>query len=260
MSERIDQLDKHYLPIEKINTFIWVLFLMSAILSIAILYTNSIQYPVIKQAIEVSFVVIVILYSILSMYNSYYLIPSAEKLRRMQLLSDSFGVPLTSENTENYYNNEFLPSLNRLGMNVLENSFFAKNVCLKMAEKGRIKILTYFLFWIVAMTYRNTDLSLIIIITQVLFSGEIIINFIKLEMLRFQNNSIYDKLYTYFLHDISSTTPQGIATILDLFTSYEVAKANASLKQSSKIFMELNPKLTEEWDSIRNTLVNQRPD
>jgi len=258
MLERIDQLDKYYSPIEKINTSTWILFLISAILSIAILYTNSIEYPLVKQLIEICFMIVVIIYSILSIYNSYYLIPSVEKLRRKQLLSDSFGVPLTSENTENYYNNEFIPSLNRLGMNVLENSFFAKNVCLKMAEKERLKIFIYFLLWIIAMAYRNTDLSLILIITQIFFSGEIIISFIKIEMLRFENSSIYDKLYTYFLHDISSTTPRGIATILDLFTSYEVAKANASLKQSSKIFMQLNPRLTEEWKMIRNTLTEQR--
>ena len=70
MSERIDQLDKHYSPIEKINTSTWILFLISAILSIAILYTNSIEYPLLKQLIEICFIIVVITYSILSIYNS----------------------------------------------------------------------------------------------------------------------------------------------------------------------------------------------
>jgi len=46
----------------------------------------------------------------------------------------------------------------------------------------RLKIFIYFLLWIIAMAYRNTDLSLILIITQIFFSGEIIISFIKIEI------------------------------------------------------------------------------
>jgi hypothetical protein len=191
---------------------------------------------------------------VLSHYNGFILIPLAEEKRRKQLLSDAFNVPLTSEQTRQYYNNELTPSIARLGASILENAFFAKTVCSKMANQQRFKILIYILIWIVAISYRSTDLGLILILTQILFSGEIIVRWIKIEVLRYRNNSIYDGLYTLFLHNVSPDQNPGIADILYWFASYESAKAAASVQQSSKIFFQLNPKLSKEWTEIRKQL------
>lgn len=254
MLERIDELDKYYIPIEKTDKWIGRLFWVSAILSISIIYSNSIPMQLSQQMIEIFFIVVVVSHFVLSQYNSFHLIPIAENSRRKQLLSNSFNVPLIPETTEGYYNNDITPSIARLGASVFENSFFAKNVSYKMAKKERLKVLLYFLLWLIAIIFRSTDLSLVLILTQVLFSGEIFVRFIKIEILHSRNESIYNDLYAHFLHKTSSTNNEGTANLLYLFASYEAVKADASIKQSSKIFDELNPKLSIEWEEIRKKL------
>ena len=61
---------------------------------------------------------------------------------------------------------------------------------------------------------------------------------------------LFEELYHEFLHKIDFQSPTGTACILDAFAAYEAAKAVAAIKQSTKIFNELNPRLTSEWDEI----------
>lgn len=250
MSNRVDQLEKHYSPIETCDKWISRLFWVCAAFSVGVPYVGAMPFVWSQQAISILFIVAVVVHSIISHYNSFYLIPTADGLRRKQLLSNAFGVPLTPEKTVEYYNNEITPSVTRLGACILENTFFAKNVCHEMAKKERMKVLTYFLLWIVAISYRSTDLGLILTLTQLLFSGEIFIHWIKIEMLRMRNDAIYNDLYSHFLNRVSPAYLPGIASLLNSFASYESAKASASIKQSSEIFDKLNPKLSAEWAEI----------
>ncbi len=254
MTERIDELEKYYTPIERCDNWAWGLFFISAILSVAIPYSNVIQIAWIQNSISILFILSVVTHSILSHFNSFYLIPKAESHRRKQLLSNSFAVPLTPERTELYYNNEVSPSVTKLAANVMENSFFAKNICNEMAKKERIKSLIYLIIYLFSILNRRTDLDLILILTQVLFSGDIIFRWIKIEFLRFRNESIYSSLYSLFLHKASAEANRTVAGMLDAFASYESAKASASIKQSSKIFRKLNDSLTREWDNIKDEL------
>ena len=251
MVERIDELEKYYSPIETSDSWASFLFYLGALFSITIPYSNLIQIPWIEQAISALFIVIVVSHSVVSHYSGFHLIPIAENLRRKQLLSNSLGIPLTTEKTHLYYNNEVSPSVIRLGANVTENSFFAKNVCSEMAKNERIKIFIYALVWLFSIANRSTDLNIILTLTQVLFSGDILIRWLKLEILRTRNESIYNQLYSLFLNKSTSTTVTFVAGILDAFASYEAAKASASIKQSSRIFNKLNKELTVKWNEIK---------
>lgn len=252
MNKRIDELEKYYAPIESCDRKAWFAFLMSATLSILIPF---VQIPFLQEGVSVLFVLFVIAHSVLYHYSGFYLTPRAEHLRRKQLLSDSLGIPLTPEKTKLYYNNEVLPSVIRLGANVMENAFFAKHVCNEMAKTERLKISIYSLVWILAIINRSTDLDFILALTQVLFSAEIVIRWIKIEGLRAQNELIYEKLYSLYLSkNTSKATGVEVVSILDAFASYEAAKSAASIKQSSKIFNKLNSRLTTEWENIRDQL------
>ncbi len=254
MADRVDQLEDHYLPIEKFDQWARIYFWVGVVLSLALPHSNIFLIDWVHEILSVSFILAVILYSIFSNYNSYYLVPAAEKIRRKQLLSDSFNILFTHEKTVGYYNNELDPSIARLAANILENAFFAKNVCKTMAENERLKVLFYLVIWVTAISLRGTDLSTILILTQVVFSGELILRWIKLEMLKSNNDSIYDELYNIFLNRLPGSSPLSIVSILNSFAAYESAKARASIKQSSKIFNQLNPKLSKEWDEIRGQL------
>ena len=253
-TKRIDGLERYYSPIERCETWITHLFWGSAVLSVIVLYAQCIPWNGARDIPTVLFSVSVILHLILSLYNRFHLIPEAEAKRRKQLLSDSFNIPLTPEQTQAYYNNPLIPSIQRLGANVLENSFFAKSVCGKMAVRERVKVLFYFAAWCIAVFLRSTPLGLLVIVTQTVFSGEIIARLVSLEILRYRNEDLYEELYHEFLHKIDFNSATGTACILDAFAAYEAAKAMATLKQSTKIFNDLNPNLTRDWAIICSRL------
>ena len=253
-NERIDDLEHHYIPIERFGKWSSILFWASAVFSILSLYSHYIPWSTIVDAPVILFSTSVVVHLAITLYLRFYLIPKAEGARRKQLLSDSFDVPLTIEKTQAYYNNPYGPSIQRLGANVLENSFFAKAVCGKMAVYKRAKILIYFIVWLIAVLSRSTPIELLVVITQTVFAGEIIARWISLEMLRHRNEDLFKELYQHFLHKIDFQSPQGTACILDAFASYEASKTAAALKLSTKIFHGLNPKLTAEWNNICNQL------
>lgn len=254
MNQRIDEVEKYYKPIEVCETWSGYLFILGAILSIAALHSEIVNIKGLDQVLNILFLISVVLHSVLTHFSGFYLIPRAENTRRKQLISNSLDVPLTLEQTNLYYNNEVAPSFVRLGVNVLENSFFAKNVCNEMAKFERVKVLLYFCFWFFAILYRDTSLGLLLILTQILFSSDILIRWLKIEVLRAKNESIYEKLYSLFLNKVDSENKKHIGSILDAFASYEAAKSSASIKQSTKIFNKVNQKLTREWNGIRDRL------
>lgn len=199
---------------------------------------------------QLLFAVCVAVHLMLSLSTKLYLIPRVEGKRRKQLLSNSFNVPLTPEQTRIYYNNPLAPSIHRLGANILENSFFAKAVCGEMATRGRVKIAIYFCLWLVVVFIRSTPVGILVIVTQIVFSGELIAKQASIEMLRHRNENLYSELYQQFLHKVDFQSAAGTACILDAFATYEAAKAAAAIKQSSSIFHDLNTKLSKEWDDI----------
>jgi hypothetical protein len=253
-SGRIDELEKYYKPIETIDEWNNRIFWISAILSIVVFFKTQIPWSVLQDLPETLFIATAIIHLVLSVYVRFYLFPVAEHKRRRQLLSDSFAVPLITETTQKYYNNDITPSVARLGANVLENTLFAKNLTDKMAVKERLKVFSYFLVWILALVWRSTNLGLLVIVTQTLFSSEIIENWIRLELLYRETENIYNELYNKFLHKTNLSSSDGIASVLDAFATYESIKSMTGVRQLRSIFVTVNPELSKEWDKIREKL------
>ena len=251
-AERIDELDRYYTPVGQLDDWISRIYWVSAFFSIAVLYKNQIPWPQVQWVPEFLFALSVILHVILSAYLRLNLFPLAESKRRQQLLSDSFGVPLISEKTQKYYNNDLSPSLTRLGANILENALFAKTITAKMLDGERKIILIYFTIWI--FLWRGAELGLVVAFTQFLFSSEIVGKWLRLELLRRENEKYYDELYHEFLHKIDLTDPILVASILDKFAAYEVAKGMTGVRLSKTIFSALNSQISAEWDSVRKKL------
>ena len=193
--ERIDEIEQYYKPIERLEKWNNNLFWVSSFLSIVVLYIDKVPLSNIKIITTVIFIVCVVSGLVFSLYLRFNLIPKAEEKRRKQLLSNSFGIPLTHEQTQKYYNNQITPSIKKLGANILENSFFAKEICSRMAIRERIKIICYITIWILAAIWRDTPIDLLLVITQIIFSGEILGRFISLELLRYRNEHLFEELY-----------------------------------------------------------------
>ncbi|MAP34710.1 MAG: hypothetical protein CME75_02740 [Halomonas sp.] len=252
-NERVDEVSRYYRSAARIESVIAGLFWVNALLSLTILL--SLDIPALwQQLLPILFILTVLIQFVASQVNRFYLIPRAEQLRRKQMLSDSFGAPLSHDKTALYYNNGYAPSIKRLGANTMENAFFSSEVAGKMLINKRALVLLYIACWILVFSFRDTDLDIMMWITQIVFSGEIIAQWFSLEALRSRQERTYERLHTYFLHKIGSDSAKEIATILDAFVAYETAKSSSSCLLSSKLFHKLNPSLTKKWEQIRKDL------
>lgn len=247
MTKRFDELDKYYHNIKKLGDTSAFIFWITAILSALMLWPN--QNPLIYDV----FIVSVIIHFTLSSLNILWLIPNAERFRRKHLITNSLGVPLSTDITQHYYNNSLPPSIIKLGANIMENAFFTKNICSEMAKLERLKLI-YLIFWLFIILNQSTELNIKLSLTIFLFSENILGKWIRLEILINKNKAIYEQLHTLFLNKPREETPEITATIIDSISEYETAKAAAYIKLSSKTFAKRNATLTEEWREIRAQL------
>ena len=123
-----------------------------------------------------------------------------------------------------------------------------------MLVRKRWVIGFYLVAWFLAFALRHNNLALITWITQLVFSGEIIAGWLKLECLRLRHERTYEQLHAHFLHGIGGDQPRAIANVLDAYVAYESTKAAAGMLLSSKIFEDLNPELTKRWEQIKHDL------
>lgn len=247
---RIDEVSQYYAPAEKLGTISIILFWLNAVLSFTMPYSGSIFGKELSSFLQASFLVLVLIYFSSSQISSLYLIPRAELMRRKQLLSNSFGIPFSQDHTSLYYNNSFSPSVQRLGASTMENALFSKEIVSRMLVRKRVVIFGYLLTWLFAVALRHNNLELLTWITQLIFSGEILAEWLKLEILRLRHDRIYDELYSHFFYKLGKDSPAAIANLLNAFVSYEAAKSNAGILLSTKDFQKLNPILSDKWKSI----------
>ena len=252
--KRLDEVDQYYKPITTLasvgSCFFWVI----AALSLLMPYTTSFGTPSNRTVFQAIFIVLVLVHFTLSQILRFYLVPRAESMRRKHLLSDAFGTPLSHDRTCLYYNNHFHHSVQRLGANTMENAYFSKEIAAAMLRRRRIVIGGYLVAWLLAFSLRHSDVTVLTWVTQLVFSGQIIVQWLNLEVLHLRHEHVYDKLHTYFLHEVGEDSQRAIASVLDAFVSYESAKSSAGLMLSTNVFQKLNPSLSEKWNRIRKEL------
>lgn len=241
---RVDEISKYYDSAKTIESFENALFYSAAVLSILLPYAKE------KNLLQAVFVLFVIAYFIASLVLKVFLIPKAERIRRQQLLSDAFSTPLIQEKTSLYYNNQCPPSITRLGVNVMENAFFSKEIAARMLVKSRAITGIYMAIWILIFAFRHDHIEWLSWLTQLVFSQQVINKWFSLEWLRWNQSHVYERFYSHFLHKIGVESQNAIATVFDNVISYEANKTSAGFLLSSKVFQKLNPSLTVKWNQI----------
>ena len=244
---RIDQIEKHYKASETLDLIANILFYVLAFTAILI---ALIQQSWVKELASIAFVALVVVYFIVKHAATLFFMPNAERIRRKQLLSDSFSVPLVHEKTQEYYNNSIPPSHLRLGANVCESAFFSHRILAKMLVFERLKLVTFFTVWVIALVYRGLSQEIVIIISQTIFSAEVIARWAGMELLRTRTCEVYNDMYKFILTKPLDNS-ESIALVLESFSHYESAKTAASIRLSSKIFNDMNPDLSAEWKIIQ---------
>lgn len=252
---RVDPIRKrYYRPLEVAENLSDWLFYTVATLSILALIVSQTNSPKIYDFVQGIFVVGVLALFSIGLAVRLYWTPRAEDKRRQDLLSNSFSVALTHEQTLGYYNNAQTNPLKRLCVSLLENSFFSKGVTLAMAHNERIKIVLYALFWIIALLNRSTDLTLIVSIAQAIFSEHILSRWVRLEWLRMRFERVYENLYRLVQTTNDFDKDEFRVRVIEAYGDYETGKGYGGITLSAKVFAQLNSTLSLEWDQIKQTL------
>ena len=153
--------DRYFKPLEIAEGVADKLFYIAALLSFAALLVDQHAYPTGYSIVLISFVLTVIIVFFLGLAVRLHWTPRAEDQRRLDLLSNAHGIPLTHEQTTGYYNNDQTDPLKRLGVAVMENSHFSRAIALEMAKTERINVFVYLALFVIVLLYRNRSFLLV---------------------------------------------------------------------------------------------------
>jgi hypothetical protein len=228
------------------------LFYVGAALSFASLVVSQRDHPRVYGTLLLVFAIAVLALFVTGMVARLYFTPRAEHKRRQDFLTEAFGVSLTHENAVGYYNNDFTDPPRKLAAQLLENSYFSKELVLRIAHEQRIKAGGYFLIWLILVLNRQTEFGVILAASQAVFSEQLLSKAIRVDWFRSKCEKVHDDVYRLFQSDVAADRflPQALESLL----LYETAKSNAAVVIPSKLFERMNPELSREWDAIRARL------
>lgn len=243
---RKDEVDELYRVASRASTAAKVAFVISLACS-AILLINF--EGVFRSVVEVIAVVSTIAYVILANLHDMFFFYRAESERRKTLVSDALGIEASSRETKLYYNNHEKQSIVRLGINSYESAFFTKKVVAKMLISRSIGgLITLGLY--ITLLLSSSDLSAIILATQTLFSGEILIGVVKLIFYYFKLDGVLKEFYNILIKSRVSSQKELDALLLDAVMDYECLKSYCQIALSSKVFNANNPQWSKEWKKL----------
>lgn len=197
-------------------------------------------------------IVLNLIYVAISLYDDMIVKNSAESERRKTLLAHAFSIIITSKKTNGYYNNEFSPSVKKLGVDSFESTLFTKkNLSLMILSEG-IKTFIIFIIWIIIITKFKND-ELFYNLTQTFFSVEVLLKFIKIIYYYVNVSKIYDNFYQLFVTR-KYNEKKDQALVLKYVMDYECLKTYCHTLLSSKIFEKINDDVSIEWDNIKKDI------
>ncbi|MFC0220181.1 hypothetical protein ACFFJ7_17475 [Pseudochelatococcus lubricantis] len=141
-----------------------------------------------------------------------------------------------------------------MGASVLENTLFTKSILGRMLHFERTRICVYILAWLWAAVYRATDLELLAVAAQVLFSEQLLSRWVRMEWLRSRAERLYEDLYALIQSTSDLSSKEFRARVIETLIRYETSKAQAGLSLSTGVFNKLNPELSHKWRSLCDQL------
>jgi hypothetical protein len=246
--------DKYFRPLRIADTMIDCLFWFAALLSFALIFIPKEKLPHWYDISNILFILVVLVIFTIGIVCRLHLSPRAEDARRKDLFTNSFKVDLTHETTTGYYNNDETNPFRRLALSVMESSFFTSRVCQAMLLRVRTVTAIYLGAWLSLVLIRETDLGLITVAAQALFSEILISKWLRLEWLSRRSDEV-NTLFGQLLRN-ANTFNKGLfhAQAVEHASFYETSKSSAGIVLSDAVFTKLNPALSAEWEQILKTL------
>jgi hypothetical protein len=256
--KRLDPIgDHYYVPLSVSDRVERLLFYLSAAASFAPLTIDERTHHRLHELSLSVFVVTVVLSFGITVANRLYFFPRAQDARRRGLASDAFAVLLSQPLPVGYYSNTFPPSPLRLGACTLESVFFTKSILAKMARWERLRAIAYFTLWILATTFRDTDIDLLAAGAQLVLSEQILSRWMRLEWSRARMERLYDAAYQFFTTGANladAQNPKAQAYMASLYADYEAAKMLGGIVVSKQIFDRERAALDVAWTEIEQSL------
>lgn len=244
---------RYFVALDKANVWADRVFYFTAVVSVVVLFVERAEHPLLSNVLNVVFAFAVVAAFGIGLAVRLYWMPRADEARIQDFFAKAYDIPLTHITTTGYYNNDATDALRRVAAQALENAFFSKNIALTMLLLERWRAVAYAALWAFAAINRTTDIGWIVGVSQIVFSEQIISKWFRLEWLRQKFEATYSTLYQLFQSDPKSSANFRARSVA-AFVMYESAKANAAVTLSTKVFHELNPTLTVEWETIKQTL------
>jgi len=244
--------DRYFQVVDIAETATQILFILAAILSLGFLVVDKYPNTWFYQAVHITFILAAIGLFIVNLALRLYWSPIAADKRCLDLLSYAYSLPLIYEQTVKYYNNNETSPIRRLGLAIMENSFFSESICSAMLRLERIKLSFCLIVLIAIWLNKSSNFTVIELAAQVVFSEYIVSYWCRLEWFRSRCKICFDSLYALF----NANPQQDIlhAQMLNWVIFYESTKSNAGITLSSNLFEKMNPSLTQEWENIKAAL------
>lgn len=247
---KVDPIRTNYFDvIENVDIASKVLFVCSAGLSLAGALVQEVEHKVLFQWMQVIFLALVVVLFGLDQWVKLYLSPRAADARAQDFLSHAYDQPIAAQRTSGYYNNGEAVGMRRLAAQTFENTLFTKEISREMLKREAPLALFYLAAWLVALAYRDTSITVLGALAQLIFGEQIVARLLRLFWLQRRCEHIHEDLRRLYLSGASAAQFDGPA--MDSFTRYEVSKAAAGITLSSKVFDQLNPMLSAQWAELR---------
>jgi hypothetical protein len=240
----------NYKTINKISSSSSLLLLISALISLSIFIIDKNNFIVSKETfnknLNAALGILAVLYFLLDIVQNY-LFQQAELNRKNDFIDNSLETKLSEENSQGYFSNDnFAPSIYKLGVNGFENSFFTKSISSKMIAPNIIKSVIILILFLLVIFY--TDQSTLISLVQIALPFTIIQQTIRLIIFNSNINKVFDN-YKHIYANVAKAKRSPL--IINNVINYEKTLSWGGIQLDSRLFNKHNPKLSLDWETLK---------
>ena len=242
MSKRDDISDLYRLS-SKLSGIETLLFCSDIIVSLLVVFLHQ-NYP----SIVVVQIVIAIIFFWVNIADDGQFWYIAERARRRNSIENGFDIKMSDLETEEYYNNQSKPSLEKCAMNALESSYYSKEIAGRMICCSVIKSIMAIVILVVSCIFIE-DPNLLLVVTQTALSSYVLVGTVMLVFYKYRLDSLYEKGYEILISPGAKRKAKN-AVYLAYIVEYEAIKAHYKIRLSTRVFLRNNDKIGDQWKRI----------
>lgn len=237
--------------VNRVSEFLNFLLYFSALITILLI---SNEYFKIEKNLNFYFAnnlnvllsIIAVIYFVVTLILNH-LFYKAENNRYTDFIDNSLGTKLLEKNSINYFTNHSIEfGIKKLGVNCFESSYFSKRISSKMLPKLIFQTSLVLILFLISSFYLSKNHFAIIL--QIALPISIITELIKIIYF----NSYVTEVFENFKKIFSCIDHKNVENqILINVLNYEKTLSYFCVNLDSKIYSEMNGKLSKDWFEIK---------